>query len=84
MHKIRKRKEALNLKINKEQLRMLADLPDKALWQSIRDMAKSRGYDLPEKEPSEAEMNKIRGAMRGTEKINLSEAISLLKNFKKR
>ena len=71
------------MKINKEQLRMLADLPDEALWQSIRDMAKSRGYDLPQKKPSAAEMEKIRGAMRGTEKINLSETISLLKKLKK-
>lgn len=71
------------MKINKEQLRQLADLPDKALWQSIRDMAKSYGYELPEKQPTEAEMNKIRGAMRGTEKINLTKALGLLKNFKK-
>lgn len=85
MHNIRKRKEASNnVKINKEQLRRLAELPDKALWQSIRDMAKGYGYELPEKQPTEAEMSKIRAIMLGTEKINVSHALNLLKNFKKR
>lgn len=72
------------MKINKEQLSALADMPDSALWQTIRDIAKSHGYELPTNQPTSAEMNKIRGAMRGTEKINMSEALGLLKNFRKR
>ena len=71
------------MKINKDQLKLLADLPDKALWQAIRDMAKSRGYELPEGEPSASEMNQIRAAMRSSDKINLPMALGILKNLKR-
>ena len=71
------------MKINKERLKLLADLPDKELWQAIRDMARARGYDLPDTQPGSEEMNQIRSAMRASDKINLPMALGILKNLKK-
>ena len=70
------------MKINKEQLKALSQLPDATLWNTIRETAAKHGYNLPEKAPSGSDMEKIRSAMRVGEKINLSDAIKLMNSYK--
>ncbi len=72
------------MKINKEQMASLAELDDRALWQTITKIAEEHGYRLSENPPSGAELEKVRAALRGTEKLNMRDAVKLLNNYKKR
>ncbi len=58
-------------------------MPDETLWKTVREIASVHGYSLPERSPSHSEMEKIRAAMRGSDKINLSDAMKLLKSYKR-
>ena len=71
------------MKINKERLHALTDMSDEMLWKTVREIATSHGYSLPERAPSHSEMEKLRAAMRGGDKINMADAVKLLKNYKK-
>lgn len=71
------------MKINKERLNALTDMSDEMLWKTVREIATSHGYSLPERAPSHSEMEKLRAAMRGGDKINMADAVKLLKNYKK-
>ena len=70
------------MKVNKEQLKNLAEKSDKELWKNIQQMAKSKGYNLPDTVPSHEDIEKIRRAMLGFEKISLKDAGKIMKNFK--
>ena len=70
------------MKINKERLNALADMSDEMLWKTVREIASAHGYSLPERSPSHSEMEKMRAAMRGSDKINLTDAMKLLKSYK--
>ena len=70
------------MRINKEQLDALVRLPDDELWQKIRSMAGGYGVTLPSATPSHSEMMQLRSAVNGN-KINLSEAMRLLNNYRK-
>ena len=48
------------MKIDKEKLRAISEKSDAELWQTISGIAKSHGYNLPEKAPGKDEMQKIR------------------------
>ena len=72
------------MKIDKEQLRALADRSDKELWEAIGSIASSHGYTLPSALPKSEDMEKIRAALRGTEKINMREAVRLMNEYKRR
>ena len=71
------------MKINKERLNALTDMSDEMLWKTVREIATSHGYSLPERAPSHSEMEKLRAAMRVGDKINMADAVKLLKNYKK-
>ena len=58
-------------------------MSDEMLWKTVREIATSHGYSLPERAPSHSEMEKLRAAMRGGDKINIADAVKLLKNYKK-
>lgn len=71
------------MKIDKSRLEALAALPDDALWQEVLKMAGSYGYNLPKSTPPHEELEKLRSLVRGT-KINLSDAMKLLNDYKRR
>ena len=71
------------MKFNKEQLDALIALPDDKLWSEIVRMAKGYGFTLPEKTPEHEELEKLRGAVNGS-KINVAEALGMLKSYQKR
>ena len=71
------------MKVNKEQLQRLVNKPDNELWQEIVLMAKSHGYTLPDETPKSEDIERIRRAMLGVEKISLTDAAKILSTYKK-
>lgn len=72
------------MKFDKAKLDELAKLPDKELWATIRTIAEKHGVHLPDKEPSHTELEKIRGAISGTEKISPIDAMRIINQYKKK
>ncbi len=71
------------MKINKEELRKLSEKPDAELWREILSIASSHGYKLPEAAPKHEDLEKIRRALSGTEKISLADAAKIMNNYRK-
>ena len=71
------------MKINKEEMKKLAAKSDAELWSEIQAIAKSHGYTLPTAMPSHENLEKIRRALSGAEKISLSDAAKIMKNHSK-
>ena len=72
------------MKIDKEKLKRLAEKSDADLWQEILKIAKSHGYSLPEAIPKHEDIEKIRRAFTGAEKISLSDAAKIMNSYKKK
>ncbi len=71
------------MKINKEELKELAGKSDSELWNEIQKIASSHGYKLPSTAPSSENLEKIRRALSGAEKINLADAARIINSCKK-
>ena len=71
------------MKVNREQLEAYAAMNDEALWKEIRKVAGSKGFSLPEATPQHEQMEKIRSAMLGVEKLTLTDALRILNEFKR-
>ncbi len=71
------------MKIDKEKLKKLAEKSDADMWQEILKIAKSHGYTLPEAMPKHEDIEKIRRALSGAEKISLSDAAKIMNRYKK-
>ncbi len=72
------------MKVNKNDLQKLASKNDSELWEEIRAIASKHGYTLPTGMPTHTDMEKIRAAMLGIEKINLTEAMRIINTCKKK
>ena len=72
------------MKIDKEELKRLAQKSDAELWAAICAIAASHGFKLPEKTPEKAEMEKIRTALLGAEKLNIMDAAKLIREYRKK
>ena len=71
------------MKIDREKLDALAALPDEKLWAEVVKIAGMYGYSLPKETPSHADLEKMRGAVK-SDKINMSEALRLVNQYKKK
>ena len=71
------------MRIDKEKLAALADLPDDMLWGEVVRLAAAHGIKLSPTPPSHAEMERLRGAMRGGARINLAEAVRIVNEYKR-
>ncbi len=71
------------MKLNKDALRSLSTLGDRELWSALRGMASEHGYTLPESVPKHEDMERIRAALSGAERISLADAARILANYKK-
>ena len=71
------------MKIDKERLKKMAEKSDDELWGEILSMAKARGFSLPEKTPKHEDIERIRRALTGAEKISLSDAAKIMNSYKK-
>ena len=72
------------MKLNKEHLEKLAQKPDNEFWDEIVEMAKRHGYALPEMTPKKEDLEKIRRAISGVDKISLTDAAKIISAYKKR
>ena len=71
------------MRFDKEKLEALAAMPDDQLWREVVGIAGKFGYSLPETTPPHTELEKMRNAVRA-EKINVSEALRLVNQYKKK
>ena len=72
------------MKIDKEMLTELSSMPDDALWQKIREIASSYGIRLGDGTPSHSELEQVRNMCRGDAKLNMTQAVKLLNDYKRR
>jgi hypothetical protein len=72
------------MKINKDEMKRLAEKGDAELWAEILSIAKSHGYNLSGTSPRPEDLEKIRRALLGVEKISLADATRIMNNYKKR
>ena len=70
------------MKLDKEKLKSFADLSDDEMWERIVCTAKEHGYKLTLTRPSHTELERIRGILRGEERIGLGEAMRLVNTYK--
>lgn len=70
------------MKINTEKTAKYAELGDADLWREIITVAGGYGFKLECAPPSHAEMERIRGILRGEEKINMAEGMKLINTYK--
>ena len=70
------------MRVNKEELKKMAEKSDEELWASIKEIAKSHGFNLPEETPKKENLEKIRGVLSGNEKFNLSDATKIINSYK--
>ena len=71
------------MRFDKAKLEALAALPDDMLWAEVVRVAASFGYSLPEQTPPHTELEKMRNAVK-SEKINPSEAMRVLNQYKRK
>ena len=71
------------MKIDKEKLRTLLAMSDEELWGEISGIAKGYGFTLPKSTPPKSEMDKLRGAVKDGEKLNLAQAIKIINSYRK-
>lgn len=72
------------MKINKEQMKTLAAKSDEELWKEILNLAAGHGYDLSGSKPKKEDLEKVRRALTGVEKLSFIEAAKLLNSYKKK
>ncbi|MBE6536968.1 MAG: hypothetical protein E7673_03335 [Ruminococcaceae bacterium] len=71
------------MKIDKTKLDAMLTLSDEALWKEIRTVAAAKGINMPEKAPNPKELEKVRGALRDADKLNLPTAMRLINDLKR-
>ena len=70
------------MRFDKAKLETLAALPDDKLWAEVVRIAEGFGYSLPKNTPPHSDLEKMRNAVK-TEKINISEALRVVNQYKK-
>ncbi len=70
------------MRIDKEKLSKIAELPDRELWQFIVSTGREHGFSLPDKTPSHEELNKLRAVVSGDGGIKLSDAVKILSKYR--
>ena len=70
------------MKIDKELMKTLLKLDDRALWNKIREMADKYGYNLPCDTPSAENMKKLRTVLENVDKISTADLVRLMSMFK--
>lgn len=72
------------MKFDQERMRLYAKLPDPILWAQLVSVAEKHGLSLPKKTPAKEDMARLRRIMLGEEQINLTEAIALVRDMKRK
>lgn len=70
------------MRINKEKLEALTNLPDDKLWAEIVSIAASYGFSLPRETPPKETLDKLRCAVSG-DRLNVGDAVKVLNKYRK-
>ena len=76
------RRNGASMKINKEELKRLSEKSDADMWAEILRIASSRGFELQKTPPKAEDLERIRRALSGAEKISLGEAAKIMNSYK--
>lgn len=71
------------MRVDKDKLAAMLARDDESLWQEIRSIAKSHGFNLPETAPPHSEMQRLRSTVADGSKINLGDAVKILNSYRK-
>jgi hypothetical protein len=71
------------MKLDRAKLETMCALPDDQLWSEVVKMAAGYGFTLPSETPSKENMQKLRQAATAP-RINISDAVKLLNQYKSR
>ncbi len=71
------------MKIDQNLLAELTRLPDKELWQTIRQIAGEKGIKLPEATPPHETLERLRATVKGNGGLRLGEAVSVINRYMK-
>ena len=70
------------MRLDRDKLNELVNLPDDQLWGKVVEIAKSHGFTLPQKTPEHSELEKLRSIARDGSKMNLASAMKLLYKYR--
>ena len=71
------------MKIDKEKIEAMCALPDRELWAQIVKIGAEHGFALPKEPPKQDDMAKLRAAVVGGSKMNLSAALKIIDNYRR-
>ena len=66
------------MKLDRDKLNELVNLPDDELWKKVVEIGRSHGFILPEKTPEHSELEKLRSIARDGAKMNVASALKIL------
>ena len=71
------------MKMNKDDMRKMAEKDDAELWAEVQKIAASKGFNLGNITPKHEDIEKVRRALLGLERLSLSEATRIINAYKK-
>ena len=71
------------MKIDKSKLEAITKLSDEELWAQIKSVAEQHGVKMPDKQPNESELGKVREALSAADRLSLMTAMRMVNNLKK-
>ena len=80
--RVKLRKERM-MKIDREKISAMCALPDDELWAKIVTIGADHGFELPKTPPKHEDMEKLRAAVNGGTKLNLTAALKIIDNYRK-
>ena len=70
------------MKLDRDKLNELVNLPDEELWKKVIEIGKSHGFILPERTPEHSELEKLRSIARDGAKMNVANALRILSKYR--
>lgn len=71
------------MRIDKDKLQKMASMSDEELWMTVCRVANDHGLKLPSAVPPSEDMARLRGTIKGADKINLGEAMRIINDYKR-
>jgi len=72
------------VKVDPELIKVVAGLPDKELWITVRSLAGMKKIKLAEATPSPEKMAALRAALAGADKMDLASAMRVLNEYREK
>ena len=71
------------MKPDKDKIRAMCALPDGELWAQIVKLGAEYGFTLPQVPPKHEDMERLRSAVVGGSKMNLTAALKIIDGYRK-